>query len=361
MKNLIYFFVFLFCSQLGIAQKNEPYQKNYDNGYVKISGQKQNGHKVGEWKEYFDNGQLAKVYSFTKGKRDNETKAYFKNGILKFETKRVDGVFISKGFYESGNLFFERILKNGYYKEFYEDGELKIQANYKGGELSGIWTSFFETGEKEWEVDYYNGYKKGLYKQYYKNGELKLEGIHSDYKKNGAEKRYTESGDLEWKGDYLKDVLHKKWKKIDKDGKVLQTLIYKNGVLTKSNNETRVIATKVPDGVIERVPVYPGCDNMTNMASRKCMSDKITVFVNKNYQFRIQQDILTLKGIQRIKVIFKIDKTGDIIDVRARGPHPILEKEAIRVIKMLPKMLPGMQRGKAVIVPYSLPIAFKAQ
>ena len=70
---------------------------------------------------------------------------------------------------------------------------------------------------------------------------------------------------------------------------------------------------------------------------------------------------LGLSGRQRISVIFKIDRTGSVIGVRARAPHPRLEKEAVRVINLLPKMKPGRQRGKAVIVPYSLPIIFQVQ
>ena len=169
MKNLIFFIAFLFCLQLSIAQKNGPYQKNYDNGYIAISGQYENGKRIGEWKEYYENGQLSKVYSYTKGKRNNEIKSFFKNGVLKFETKRVDGVFISTHFYERGNMLSEQLLKNGYYKEFYEDGELKIKSNYRDSQLSGVWTSFLIAGEKEWEIEYFNGYKKGFYKQYYKN------------------------------------------------------------------------------------------------------------------------------------------------------------------------------------------------
>ena len=60
-------------------------------------------------------------------------------------------------------------------------------------------------------------------------------------------------------------------------------------------------------------------------------------------------------------MIFKIDKRGNVTSVRARAPHPRLEKEAVRVIKLLPKFEPGKQRGKAVIVPYSLPIIFQVQ
>ena len=53
---------------------------------------------------------------------------------------------------------------------------------------------------------------------------------------------------------------------------------------------------------------------------------------------------------------FKISKTGSITDVRARGPHARLEKEAVRVVKLLPKMIPGKQRGRPVGVKYTLPV-----
>ena len=74
------------------------------------------------------------------------------------------------------------------------------------------------------------------------------------------------------------------------------------------------------------------------------------------------QDIgLSSGSIQRIFVMFKIEKNGDIVDVRARAPHKTLEKEAIRVIGKLPKMVPGKQRNKPVGVKYSLPITFKIE
>ncbi|HZW63120.1 MAG TPA: energy transducer TonB [Flavobacteriaceae bacterium] len=116
----------------------------------------------------------------------------------------------------------------------------------------------------------------------------------------------------------------------------------------------------VPFAVIENVPVFPGCESGNNDQKRKCMSDKIAQFVNKNFNTDLAAD-LGLSGRQRINVIFKIDKTGEIIDVGARAPHPALEREAVRVINKLPKMQPGKQRGKAVRVPYSLPIIFQVE
>ena len=90
------------------------------------------------------------------------------------------------------------------------------------------------------------------------------------------------------------------------------------------------------------------------------MSDKIKKFVIKKFNTDLAGD-LGLTGRQRINVIFKIDRNGNIVGVRARAPHPRLEKEAARVINLLPKMKPGRQRGKAVTVPYSLPIIFQVQ
>jgi len=117
---------------------------------------------------------------------------------------------------------------------------------------------------------------------------------------------------------------------------------------------------EVPFAVIENVPVFPGCERGNNAKKRKCMSEKIAKFVQRKFNTDLAGD-LGLSGRQRISVIFKIDKSGNVTGVRARAPHPRLEKEAQRVINLLPKMQPGKQRGKAVIVPYSLPIIFQVQ
>ncbi|NNL16986.1 MAG: energy transducer TonB, partial [Flavobacteriaceae bacterium] len=103
-----------------------------------------------------------------------------------------------------------------------------------------------------------------------------------------------------------------------------------------------------------------GCEKGNNAKKKACMSEKISKFVQKKFNTELAGE-LGLTGRQRINVIFKIDKNGNITGVRSRAPHPRLEKEAARVINMLPKMKPGMQRGKAVIVPYSLPIVFQVQ
>ncbi len=117
----------------------------------------------------------------------------------------------------------------------------------------------------------------------------------------------------------------------------------------------------VPFAVIENVPIYPGCEKKkTNAEKKKCMSEKVQKFVVKKFNTELAGE-LGLEGRQRINVQFKIDNKGNVVNVRARAPHPKLEKEAVKVVSALPKMIPGKQRGKAVGVLYSLPILFQVE
>ncbi len=117
----------------------------------------------------------------------------------------------------------------------------------------------------------------------------------------------------------------------------------------------------VPFAVIENVPIFPGCESMKNNEARKaCMSEKVSKLVNRKFNTELGGE-LGLSGINKIFVQFKIDRSGNITNIRSRAPHPRLQKEAERVIKLLPKMTPGKQRGKPVGVLYSLPITFKVE
>ena len=64
----------------------------------------------------------------------------------------------------------------------------------------------------------------------------------------------------------------------------------------------------------------------------------------------------------RVTCQFVVGSDGSVRDVKVlRGVDPYLDKEAIRVIKSMPKWIPGKQNGKAVSVKYTVPIIFKLQ
>jgi len=115
----------------------------------------------------------------------------------------------------------------------------------------------------------------------------------------------------------------------------------------------------VPFAVIEEVPVFEGCEDLSSNEERKeCMSRQITRFVNMNFNTNLGEE-LNLKGVNRVITQFRIDETGEVVDVKARATHPALQEEAIRVISGLPQMQPGKQDGKDISVMYSLPIVFQ--
>ena len=67
------------------------------------------------------------------------------------------------------------------------------------------------------------------------------------------------------------------------------------------------------------------------------------------------------EGIQgRVTVRFIVEKDGSISDVKPiLSVHPLLNKEAVRVVESMPKWTPGKHNGKPVRVRFNLPVMFK--
>lgn len=113
--------------------------------------------------------------------------------------------------------------------------------------------------------------------------------------------------------------------------------------------------------VVESVPVFPGCESAsTNEEKKACFQRQILKYVSKNFNF---PEMARQMGIQgRVYVNFVIEKNGSISNVEVvRGVDPLLDDEAARVVKTLPKMTPAKQRGKPVRMSFTLPINAKLQ
>lgn len=114
----------------------------------------------------------------------------------------------------------------------------------------------------------------------------------------------------------------------------------------------------IPFGTIEEAPVFPGCEEQIGEEARKsCMSSAIAQRVSEEFNVEEMRKF-AVPGLNRVVVQFRIDKSGTVVDTKARGASPQLEQEAIRVIEGLPQMQPGKQQGQEVGVMYSLPIVF---
>ena len=106
--------------------------------------------------------------------------------------------------------------------------------------------------------------------------------------------------------------------------------------------------------IIEDVPVFPGCKG--NKAElKKCFSKKVQKHFSRKFDADLPNELGLSAGRKRVFIGFKIDKTGNIVNVNARAPHPKIKSEVIKVMKQLPRMKPGKQRGKPVGVKYSIP------
>lgn len=100
--------------------------------------------------------------------------------------------------------------------------------------------------------------------------------------------------------------------------------------------------------VVEKMPEYPG--GMSAMMA----------FISKNIKYPVAAQKAKIQG--RVVIQFIVDKEGNIICPRViRGADPLLDAEAIRLTTIMPKWKPGMQRGQAVNVKYTVPIMFRLQ
>lgn len=100
--------------------------------------------------------------------------------------------------------------------------------------------------------------------------------------------------------------------------------------------------------MVEQKPEFPGGE----AAMYKYLGDNI-----------VYPSAASEEGIQgRVVVEFVVGKDGSITNVKVVRPrHPALDKEAVRVIKSMPKWIPGRNNGQPVKVTYTLPVTFKLQ
>lgn len=121
-----------------------------------------------------------------------------------------------------------------------------------------------------------------------------------------------------------------------------------HGIDIAELEQQQVIVEEAPRvfEIVEQMPAFPGGEP----EMMKWLGE------NLNYPVIAQE-----AGIQgRVVVRFVVTKTGAVDEVKVlRGFDPACDKEAVRVVKSMPKWNPGRQNGEAVAVYYTLPVTFR--
>ena len=114
---------------------------------------------------------------------------------------------------------------------------------------------------------------------------------------------------------------------------------------TAGAQQTEKPCDKVYD-IVEVMPQFPGGQG------------ELMKFLRNNVKYPAEAQKKKIE--RRVIVTFVVDKKGRVVNPMVeRSVHPLLDAEALRVVKRMPKWTPGRMNGESVNVKFRLPITFK--
>ena len=202
----------------------------------------------GKWKWFYDDGSLKMEGNFFHGLKNGYFKLYDKNGNLVSIEKYVNGEKQEKA---------EEIAKLDVKTDYWPNGKPKVIATYKNGVPEGVRREYNKEGKVEKSYVFHNGKiiaegvltdagkKEGHWKEYYDDGKLKSEGDYKNDKKTGRWRYYYHNGQLEETGEYVDGKPVGDWYWYYPSGKILRKMTYYNGlpdgVITEYDEDGNVI------------------------------------------------------------------------------------------------------------------------
>ncbi len=161
-----------------------------------------------------------------------------KNGKVYLKGKEVPYTGKINGFYEDEITkkfvgFYKDGLLEGFYEEWYRNGNLKNKAAYKRGKVEGVSVSYFENGYKERETKIMGG-KKMFLNTWYSTGFTKSVAIYDkEGREHGAFKYWYENRKVESEEPYEHGIKVKEHKFYSEEGELEYMEIYKKGKADK--------------------------------------------------------------------------------------------------------------------------------
>ena len=129
-------------------------------------------------------------------------------------------------------------------------------------------------------------------------------------------------------------------------GQVKQRKMESQGEVLKAKEVIASVEEDKVFDIVEQMPEFPGGPQA------------LFTWLSQNVKYPAIAEENGVEG--RVIVTFVVERDGSIADVRVvKSVDPSLDKEAVRVVKSMPRWIPGKHKGSAVRVKYTVPVTFK--
>jgi len=117
-----------------------------------------------------------------------------------------------------------------------------------------------------------------------------------------------------------------------------------------------------PFELVEKIPITKNCKpKLKPEKLKKCVQKSIRMHFAKKFNTDIAAMLGLTTGTYKIETQFIINEKGRIINIEAKSNILEMKEEAIRVINLLPQMIPGEKNNHPVNVKYKLPFTFRIE
>jgi antitoxin component YwqK of YwqJK toxin-antitoxin module len=234
---------------------------------------------------------------------------------------------------------------------YYKNGRLEKEGNYADGKKHGLWMGWDENGNTT-DSSLYNDGMPYLFSYRWTDKRIILKGIYDSLGNgSGVETRYSENENGKvlstdtfsagYKKEGLRNYYYKSGRKCCKEIFVKDSLVF--------------IECYREDGRIET-------DNCQEQVMPEASFD-LTQFLGQNIIFPPSvRDNVPLGFSARVIVQFVVSENGNLENIEIfKHTLPALDNESIRVVKLMPKWIPGKRYNRPVRVQFRLPILFKTE
>lgn len=135
--------------------------------------------------------------------------------------------------------------------------------------------------------------------------------------------------------------------------KSLCQIVARNDGLARYTSENSILLKNV-----QTPPVFPGCENQKKEDITACFYEKITTYIEKEFNTQIIKD-LNLSQPKKLAAFFIIDETGNSTGLKVRNAEITVQAEVLSVLRKLPVMQPAKHHNEKVSVLCSILITYK--